>query len=149
MDAINVPAVLAIDPVVAVTLTAVPLVAALIKALAPRLTLPPAVTVIDPDAVVTVEPIVILPVLAKVAKLMLPVPVVVIPLVVKLPVPAVKLKFTALKTAFTLKDVTLLVIVYVVNPIPAAKLIACVVLTAAVTVKPVIVPAALPCNKST
>ena len=50
-----------IDPVVAVTLTAVPLVAPLIKALAPRLTLPPAVTVIDPDSEVTVEPIVILP----------------------------------------------------------------------------------------
>lgn len=52
------PPVLVIDPVVAVTLTDVPLTAPLIKALAPRLTLPPvAVTVIDPSVDCTVEPI--------------------------------------------------------------------------------------------
>ena len=87
--------------------------------------------------------------LAKLARAMLPLPVVVMPLLVKAPVAAVKLKFTAPNAAFTSVDVVLLVIVYVVNPIPAAKLIACVVLTAAVTVKLVIVPAALPCNRST
>jgi len=87
--------------------------------------------------------------LAEVAKLILPAVVVVIPLVVRLPVPAVKLKFTPVNAAFTSVDVVLLVIVYVVNPIPALKLIACTVLTFAVTVKFVIVPVPLPCNKST
>ena len=41
------------------------------------------------------------------------------------------------------------VTVYVVSPMPALKLIAWIVLTFAVTVRPVIVPVPLPCSKST
>ena len=72
VDAVNVPAVLMIDPVVAVTLTAGPLVAPLISALAPRSTLPPAVTVIDPDNDVTVWPITIFVALGEVNNIFLP-----------------------------------------------------------------------------
>jgi len=112
-----------IDPVFAVTLTAVPLIAPLISALAPKLTLPPAFTVIGPKTDVTVEPITILAAGAKATKEMPPMPVVVMPLVVKLPVPAVKVKLTPVNAAFTSVDVTLLVIAYVVSPSAPSKAI--------------------------
>jgi hypothetical protein len=72
-----------ISPVLAVTLTDVALIAPLIRALAPRLTLPPAVSVIDPKTDVTVEPITILAVFAALND-MLP-PAVTKPLIVSVP----------------------------------------------------------------
>ena len=69
VDAVSVPAVLMIDPVIAVTLTAAPLIAPLISALAPKLTLPPETTVIDPKTDVTVEPITIFVAFGEVNKI--------------------------------------------------------------------------------
>ena len=49
--------------------------------------------------------------------------------------------------AFKSMDVTLLVTVYVVNPIPALKLIVCTVLTFAVTVNEESMPELAPCTR--
>ena len=70
-----------IDPVVAVTLTDVPLTAPLTKALAPRLTLPLAVTTIDPSVDVTVEPITTFAALAELSVIFPPA--VTVPLIVR------------------------------------------------------------------
>jgi hypothetical protein len=87
---------------------------------------------------------------ADAAKVILPAVFVVIPSVVIFPVLAVNEKLTPVNTTLLRSVVnTPGAIVYAVNPIPALKLIACTVLTFAVTVKPVIVPVPLPCNKST
>jgi len=120
-------------------LTAAPSVISLVAPVDIMLTLP------NPPAVIAP----LTPIVPAAAKVMPPVVAVTIPLVVKLPVACVKLKFTPVNAAFTSVDVVLLVIVYVVNPMPALKLIACTVLTLAVTFKLVIVPVPLPCNRST
>ena len=72
---------------------------------------------------------------AEANNVMLAVPVVVTPLVVKLPVASVKLKFTPVKAALTLVDGALLVTVYAVSPRALSKPMPCVVLILAVTVR--------------
>ena len=169
VDAISVPPELVIEPAVDVMLTDDPPV---LRALAPKTTLKPPVSVIVPLVLLTVEEIVRLLLAPTEEIFMVPAPpavtaleIVVDPkeaantifpevlvltplLTVRLPVAAVKLKFMALNAALTSVDVVLFVIVYVVNPSPAPKLMAWVVFTRAVTVKPLNV-AEPPCKRLT
>jgi hypothetical protein len=163
VNVVSVPAVLMIDPVVlapAVMLTAGLAVDHVIIALAPKFTLTPPLKVIVPYPLLTVEVMVKVPLAPLAVMLTVPAPAtitgavmftapadafkVIFPevlaltplLTVKVPVLSVKLKLMPLNRASTSVEVgLLLVILYVVIPSPLSKLMACVVLSSAVTVK--------------
>jgi hypothetical protein len=85
---------------------------------------------------------------ADAANVILPAAFVVIPSVVTLPVLAVNEKAILLTTTLAKSVVnTPVLTVYVVNPIPAANAIVCIVLTFAVTANTESIPELLPCTK--
>jgi hypothetical protein len=152
-----------IDPVVlapAFIVTSEPVAAPVMIALAPKSTSAPPFNVIVPYPLLTVELMVKVPLAPPAVMLTAPAPpavtgaviltapadafkvifpdvLVLTPLLtVKVPAVSVKLKLIPLNTAFTSVEVALLlVIVYVVIPSPLSKLMVCVVLSSAVTVK--------------